>query len=413
MFNIFIMMNPNVVDMTRTSPVLAPRCAAADVVERIRDLHPVISGDSADGERNRRLSQTTVDALQEAGAFKIAVPARLGGLELSVRDQLDVIAAIAEADGSAAWVTVLYAQSAWTMGTESEEDQHEVFAADSDARMSGILSPSARATPVDGGWRLTGRGYSATGCSHATWIAVNSYLLDDAGEVVGLGTLRTPIQDVTIEDTWFVSGMRGTGSNCAVWDDVFVPANRMSPMARFIEGDYPTPFKDEVLYRAPLSSVLLTLMLGPQLGLGKAALEFVVSKVGKGIAYTHFEAQSESTGFQIQIARAATLLETARLHAYRAAERLGEWSEQDHYPNLLERASIRTHVSATLESTNEAINMLLFAHGAGSFAESNPLQRIWRDSNAVARHAFSLPEVNYETYGKALLGIEEQISPLV
>jgi alkylation response protein AidB-like acyl-CoA dehydrogenase len=70
-------------------------------------------------------------------------------------------------------------------------------------------------------------------------------------------------------------------------------------------------------------------------------------------------------------------------------------------------------VSATLESTNEAINMLLFAHGAGSFAESNPLQRIWRDSNAVARHAFSLPEVNYETYGKALLGIEEQISPLV
>lgn len=60
-----------------------------------------------------------------------------------------------------------------------------------------------------------------------------------------------------------------------------------------------------------------------------------------------------------------------------------------------------------------AINILLSAHGAASFAEVNPLQRIWRDSSVAARHAVVLPVVGYEIYGKALLGREDHITPLV
>jgi alkylation response protein AidB-like acyl-CoA dehydrogenase len=399
--------------MTHAVSTLTAPLTGAGVVARITAARPLLATQTAKGEKDRHLSQETIDALQEAGAFKIAVPARLGGLELSVHEQLDVISSIAEADGSAAWVTVLYTQAAWSMGTEDEKAQQEIFGVDPDARVCGILSPSARATPAPGGWRLSGRGFYATGSTHATWISVSSFLLNEAGEVVGVGQLRTPIEDVTIEDSWFVAGMRATGSNTAVWDDVFVPADRMSPMENVISGTYPTPFRDEVLYRAPVSSMLVTLMLGPQLGLGKAALEFVISKAGKGIAYTHFEKQSESTGFQLQVARAATLLETARLHAYRAADQIDEWAAQDHYPTVVERAEVRAHAAATIESTNQALNILLFAHGAGSFAETSPLQLIWRNSNTVARHAFSLPEIDFEAYGKALLGIEEQVTPLV
>ena len=56
------------------------------------------------------------------------------------------------------------------------------------------------------------------------------------------------------------------------------------------------------------------------------------------------------------------------------------------------------------EKITRAIDILLYAHGAGSFADVNPLQRIWRDS-ATARHTVDLPLVGYGVYGKALLGV--------
>ncbi|MEP7096047.1 MAG: hypothetical protein ABI748_00160, partial [Dokdonella sp.] len=65
------------------------------------------------------------------------------------------------------------------------------------------------------------------------------------------------------------------------------------------------------------------------------------------------------------------------------------------------------------KTVTDAINTLVSAHGAGAFAESNPLQRIWRDSNTAARHAFVLPPVCEELYGKVLLGVDKNITPLI
>jgi alkylation response protein AidB-like acyl-CoA dehydrogenase len=67
----------------------------------------------------------------------------------------------------------------------------------------------------------------------------------------------------------------------------------------------------------------------------------------------------------------------------------------------------------SVRAATGAIDILLSAHGAGSFAQANPLQRIWRDSAVAARHAVTLPAVNYEIYGKALLDRDDQITPLI
>jgi 3-hydroxy-9,10-secoandrosta-1,3,5(10)-triene-9,17-dione monooxygenase len=53
------------------------------------------------------------------------------------------------------------------------------------------------------------------------------------------------------------------------------------------------------------------------------------------------------------------------------------------------------------------------AHGAAGFADASPVQRIWRDVNVAARHAVVSPAVVSEVYIKALLGVEEKITPLV
>lgn len=58
-------------------------------------------------------------------------------------------------------------------------------------------------------------------------------------------------------------------------------------------------------------------------------------------------------------------------------------------------------------------SLLLSPRGAAILAESAPLQRIERDSAIAARHAVILPIVNYEVYGKSLLGRGDQITPLI
>jgi alkylation response protein AidB-like acyl-CoA dehydrogenase len=148
--------------------------------------------------------------------------------------------------------------------------------------------------------------------------------------------------------------------------------------------------------------------------MGKAALDYVISKASKKpISYTFYETQQDSVAFQLQIAEAARLIDTAHLHAYRAAGDIDEAAARGVYPDFLTRARVRSDTGHVAESITRAIDILLSAHGAGSFAEVSPLQRIWRDSATAARHAVAAPMVGYEVYGKALLGVEESITPLV
>lgn len=92
---------------------------------------------------------------------------------------------------------------------------------------------------------------------------------------------------------------------------------------------------------------------------------------------------------------------------------IDEPAARGEYPDFLTRARVRADVGWVVDHIVRAINILLSAHGAASFADVNPLQRIWRDSSVAARHAVVLPVVGYEVYGKALLEREDQITPLV
>ena len=398
------------------SPPAAPTAATtAELVARARSLGPLLAANASAGEADRRVVEESIAALTEAGLFKIAVPRRYGGYETSVRAMLEVSAAVGEADGGTAWVLTLVNVCNWLIGLFPRQAQDDVFGADPAALVSGVLAPTATTVRVDGGWRVTGKWYYNSGSWHATWAGLGIPVTDDRGEVVNQGLALIPRGDLSLEDTWFVAGMKSTGSNCLVADDVFVPAHRVMLVPPAILGEYPSESLDsEPLYRSALVPVLALVLVGPQLGMGQAALDYVIGKAArKPVSYTFFTAQTESAGFQLQIAEAARLIDTARLHAFRAADDIDQAAARGEYPDFLTRARIRSDTGYVAECVTRAIDILLYAHGAGSFADVNPLQRIWRDSATAARHAVVSPQVSYEVYGKALLGVEDRITPLI
>ncbi|MEU9602069.1 acyl-CoA dehydrogenase family protein [Streptomyces sp. NPDC048109] len=385
-----------------------------DLVARAAALRPLLREHAAATETGRQVPDPVIDAIADAGLFKLATPRRYGGHQTSMRTMLDVSAALAEGDGSTSWVVTLVNVCNWLTSLFPSKAQDDVFGANPDARVTGVLSPTSTTTKVDGGWQVSGRWYYNSGSSHSDWAVLGVPLTDEDGAVVDQGLALVPRGDLALEDTWFVAGMKGTASNCLIAEDVFVPEHRVLSVPAAIEGRYPTEHTDEVLSRSAFVPILALVLTGPQLGLGRAALEYVTEKTSrKPISYTFYETQAESVAVQLQIAEAALRIDTATLHAQRAAAEIDQAAQNGVYLDFAQRARVRADTGWAIQNVLEAINTLVSVHGAGSFADVNPLQRIWRDANTAGRHAVAAPTVAFEVYGKALLGIDEKITPLV
>jgi 3-hydroxy-9,10-secoandrosta-1,3,5(10)-triene-9,17-dione monooxygenase len=400
--------------LTVELPRLDAQAADQDLVARARNLFPQLRERAAEVEQARRISDTTIAELQSAGLFKLFVPRRFGGHQTSVRTFLDVTAEIARGCGSTGWVAALINICGWLGALYPEQAQQELWGVDPDARIAGVLTPSATATPAEDGVVLNGRWTFASGCLHASWAVLGHPVVDANGTMIDQGLALVPMRDLRIEDTWFTAGMRGTGSNTLVATDVFVPKHRIFSVPRAIDGKYATPFTDEPLYRAAFIPLLSLILIGPQLGMARAALETVLEQVPRrGIAYTVYTKQAEAPTTHLQLALAAEKIDTAYLHAYRAAADIEQAAGSGVYLDRLTRARVRMDTGYIARQCREAIEILLSVNGAGSFAEANPLQRMWRDTETASRHAVIGPEISEELYGRELLGLDRNITPLI
>ncbi|MEU6349239.1 acyl-CoA dehydrogenase family protein [Streptomyces sp. NPDC047072] len=385
-----------------------------DLVARAVALQPLLREHAAVTETDRRVPDAVIDAISEAGLLKLSIPKRYGGHQTSMRTMLDVSAALAEGDGSTSWVATLVNVCNWLTSLFPSKAQDDVFGANPDARVTGVLTPTSTSVKVEGGWQVSGRWYYNSGSSHSDWAVLGVPLTNEEGDVVDQGLVLVPGTDLSLEDTWFVAGMKGTASNCLIAEDIFVPEHRVMSVPAAIEGNYPTEHTDEVLSRSGFVPVLALVLAGPQLGLGRAALKYVTEKASrKPISYTFYETQAESVAVQLQIAEAAQRIDTATLHAHRAATDIDQAAQDGTYLDFTQRARVRADTGWAIQNVLAAIDTLVSVHGAASFAEVNPLQRIWRDANTAGRHAVAAPTIAMEVYGKALLGVEEKITPLV
>ena len=384
------------------------------LIARAREIRPLLERNAAQTDSLRRLPDDVVGALRSNGLCRLMVPKRYGGYQTSIRTYIEVMVEIGRGCGSTSWVASLVNVCEWLAGLFPDRAQQDVWGANRDAWIAGSLAPNGVAVPVDGGWRVSGRWPWASGSMHAQWVACGIHMENERGEMTNLGLSLMPIADVTVEDTWFMVGMKGTGSNTIVAREAFVPEHRFLPYPPAFQGQYRTEHVDEPVYRVALVPVTVLILAGSQLGVALAALEYVIAK-GKtrGITHTTFQRQSESSGFQMLVAEASMMIDTASLHAYRAADDLDRAAAAGRHPDLTERARVRMDTALAAKYAREAVELLVQAHGTSSLGDHNPLQRLWRDVHVASHHAITEWQVNLEVYGRALLGVEPNITHLI
>ncbi|HEV7758805.1 MAG TPA: acyl-CoA dehydrogenase family protein, partial [Acidimicrobiales bacterium] len=362
-----------------------------DLVDRALALRPLLAANAARCEQDRRIPDENLAALDEAGLFTTVTPKRDGGRGTTMASQLAVAAALGQGCGSTAWVQTLIAVTTWAASLLVVEGQDEIFGpGDRGAgppRVCGVAAPSGTAVPDGDGFRVSGRWGFASGSLHSDWFVGGIRLLDADGRRAGQDLAYMPLSELTIEDTWYVAGMRGTGSNTVVADEVFVPARRMA-LGGFAAGTPTAPEDQAPSDRWPLGGVLAVVLMGPMLGVADATLAAVVDKAGqRSISYTRYAHQTDSPVVLADIARASLDIDSARLHVYRTAadiDAAGAGTGLD--PVVLGR--IRGSCGYAGETLRRAVDSLVNVGGASSFADASVLQRNWRDLNVASRHAF-------------------------
>jgi len=387
----------------------------AELVARAASLVPLLRANAPKADEMRRLPDETIAAMEAAGLFRICTPKQFGGYESDVRTYTDVVAEIGRGCGSTAWIAFISNASVWIISYYPEAVQREIFDANPDTRFMGVLAPTATANRADGGYVVNGKWAYASGCLHAHWALLTAPLTQEDGSKE-LGIVLVPMGELSIEDTWYSVGVRGSGSNTVIAKDVFVPERRALPISALLAENALGDPKKSVPFRQAFSAVAVIMVAAPVLGMAKAALEMTRERIGAGgkrIAYSTYQDVRQAPGMQLQLAEAASLIEVGNTivkswcdHIVEAATSLQEISFED-------RARMRADLGLAMRHCRDGVDRLMSVQGASAFAESNPIQRVWRDIATASRHGLLTPEVPLEIYGRALVGDFPMLSAFV
>lgn len=380
----------------------------AAVVSGVRDLLPVLRDRAQEVEDRRQLSAETVKSLAETGFFRLLQPVRFGGIEADPLTFLSCVRDIAGACGSTGWVSSVIGVHAWQLALFPDQAQQDVWADDSGTRMSSSYAPTGKIKAVDGGYRVTGRWSFSSGCDHATWVLLGGIVPPgEDGAPADFRTFLLPNADYTIEDVWHTVGLRGTGSNDIVVDDVFVPAYRtlsFNDTARCVcpgQEQNPAP-----LYKIPYGSIFSYAITTPIIGMATGAYHAHVTYLRDRVraAYAGVRA-AEDPYSQVRVANAASDLDSAWLALQANMRELMEHVTEGRKLPMPLRLRVRRDQVRGTELAIHAVDRLFENSGGRALAVGTPIQRFWRDAHAGRVHAINDAERALSMFGRGEFGL--------
>lgn len=373
----------------------------AIIAKRVQDLVPAIRARRDEIEQARRLPADLAGALRQTGIFSLAVPRAIGGEEASPLELMRAIETVSAADGSAGWCVMVGLGNNVAAGYLNEAGAREVFA-DPTMPSAGIAAPAGAAVRENGGLRVTGRWPFASGITHSGWIWAGCLVMDNGTprmtphgpEIVHV---CMPVGEVSIHDTWHVSGLCGTGSHDVSATDVFVPEHRTFALLD------PSGHRAEPLYQMPPLGLFVYQLVCVGLGIARGAIDELAELAQSKVPTLYSEVLADKAVMHVELARAEAALGGARAFLYDTVEDLWQTVCAGREPTARQIALGRiaaTHAAETAAAVTRTVNTLA---GGSSIYSSSSLQRHARDAEALTHHFTVAPHV-WEEAGRVLLG---------
>jgi alkylation response protein AidB-like acyl-CoA dehydrogenase len=246
---------------------------------------------------------------------------------------------------------------------------------------------------------VNGRWSFASGCEHAAWIYGNCIELGADGGEPRLRIAVFAPEQVVIEDTWKVSGLRGTGSHHFHVEDAFVPADR----TLLALADEPTI--DAPIVRIPIVSFIGLAIASVALGTAHGALDDIVAIATEKVPLLAHGPLAADTVFHVELARADTDFRAARALLHDVAGAAWDMAVAGEPFDDVQRARMRAAAVWVTERAAAVVDAAYRAGGGSSLYDDCALQRRLRDVHAITQH-FVVKQGTLATAGAVLAGQE-------
>jgi alkylation response protein AidB-like acyl-CoA dehydrogenase len=361
--------------------------------KRALDLPATLRGaieDAADeAEKLGRLPDQLVEELRASGALGLFTPREYGGLEVSLSTALTVYEELARIDASVAWV-VWNANFGFSAAMLSEAGAAQVWPGGAQPVLTNGGQPG-QAVAVGRGYRLSGRWRMVSGIDSADWFLPMGIV--DGG--ARLFHLRR--DQLTIEQTWNVSGMRGTGSQAVVLDEVFVAGDLTADIGAPLRIDRPT-------YRTGPMLLVFAGCTSVSLGIVREALDVLV-ELAK-VKTTPFGVRlAEDARLQEEVGRIDGALGAARLLLRDAARRIDETVEAGDPVPLELNADLHTAMAHAATVSRRALTTIYELGSSSSIFVGERLERLHRDGMIALQHVNQSAKF-FGGSGRVRLGLE-------
>lgn len=206
----------------------APRTPEA-VLANVRTLLPLVAAEADAVEEAGRLTPTIERAFRAGGLFEMSFPKFRGGLEMTLAQQVEVVAEIAAVDASIAWNVGVLNAGGYYAARLGDEAYAELYPT-RDMPTSGSFHPRGRAQKVEGGYLVTGHWDWGSGSYTAEHVIGSVEVFDGDEPVIGSGGKQMhlgvwlPKEKIEVLHNWQTLGVRGSGSTSyEITEPVFVP----------------------------------------------------------------------------------------------------------------------------------------------------------------------------------------------
>jgi alkylation response protein AidB-like acyl-CoA dehydrogenase len=365
-----------------------------DLLERARNLAPLLGEHAKWGDEHGALADEVVDALHENRIFGMWVPRELGGSELDPISSLKVIDQLTYGDASTAWVTMAASLAIGTGGAYlGDAAVEEIFGGERFPVIAGQGTRPGSAVPHEGGHLLSGSWSFASGIKHSGFIHT-------LGVVEGTGEPRIfvlPVEQATLIDNWDVMGLRATGSIDYTIDSVFVPEH----FSHFAVTE--TPERGGNLYRLGIIDIAAICHTGWALGMGRRMLDelrkLIRAKAGRP------GQQGDNDSFAEGFGQAEGAYRAARALVFETWSDVVETLERGESPSVDQNTLIRL---GTIQVTRAAHEVTKFVYGASGTTglREGVIQRYFRDMHAGTQHIIPSTPI-LQRVGRKLAGLED------
>lgn len=356
---------------------LSPEGEGDRLLAAVADIAEILARHAERSDTDGRLAPPTVKALRAHGLWRMRLCRELGGLELPIATQIRVLAALAAADTSSAWCTMIANSSVAVLGATMPSAAIDRVFADGVPACTIVAAPSGKAIPTEGGYTLTGTWRMASSIRHADWIHATTYVEGDPSRPL---PVALPAHDVELLDSWNVVGLGGTGSQDFWLHEYFVPCELAGDEGIVRGQQRGTRRYDQV----DLENLESYEHLAFALGVARRALA-ELQQLFAGGAAGRFTADREVV--QVQLGRATVRLQAVeatavevydRVDAAAAGQELAWTSADRHLPRAL--------AAWATETALECVQLAFQRAGAAALQRPNILEKLLRDMNVAATH---------------------------